>query len=410
MERQSSQGSSEYSESPVPIAQVSHRGLGSIVPADVEMGGQPSASIHVQNTQQNYCDQRQVSLTVGADPQRVLEHVHSVESQAQTIVRETQRQADQVVHETRSHAQQYVHEIHSQAAHVVQETQKGAEIAVHQAQSQAAAVEDRANKVIRDMSNQHRVELTRAQDIANQAQLHAQTQLHEADVRIQQLMALVESQHRTLENQRVEHQETLAQVASLQNEVTMLRHSVATPTPVQDLKGAVNQKELMSVIESLRQEIRQTQAKPVQPPMMIPIATPPYDAMSACAGFPPGHSPKKFPEGPSPKKSPDPGPYKWSDTATAIPRGSDSSSSSSPGGPPGPPGGGHHGGSSQGGSSPHSQRGWQSIGIGSADVMTEESVYRYKALQTIKIDSLPQDAGAFRGRKMGLSLGCVQSM
>ena len=126
------------------------------------------------------------------------------------------------------------------------------------------------------MSNQHRVELTRAQDTANQAQLHAQTQLHEAGIRIQQLMAL----------ERVEHQETLAQVASLRNEVTMQRHSVSTPTPVQDLNGAVNQKELMSVIESLRKENRQTQAKPVQPPMMIPIATPPYGAMSACAGFP----------------------------------------------------------------------------------------------------------------------------
>ena len=182
----------------------------------------------------------------------------------------------------------------------------------------------------------------------------------------------------------------------------MLKHSVSTPTPVQDLNGAVNQKELMNVIESLRQEIRQTQAKPVQPPMMIPIATPPYDAMSACAGFPPGQSPKKFPEGPSPYKSPDPGPFKWSDTATAIPRGSDSSSSSSSGGPPGPPGGGPNGGSSQGGSSPHSQRGWQSIGIGSADVITEESVYRYKALQPMKIDSLPQDAGAFRGWRNGI--------
>ena len=148
MERQSSQGSSEHSESPLPLAQVSHRGIGSIVPADVDMGAQPSASVNVQNIEQNYYDQRNLSVTVGADPQRVLEHVHSVESLAQTIVRETQRQADQVVHETRSHAQQYVHEIQSQAAHVVQETQKDAEIAVQQAQSQAASVEDRANKVI----------------------------------------------------------------------------------------------------------------------------------------------------------------------------------------------------------------------------------------------------------------------
>ena len=151
MERQSSQGSSEYSESPLPLAQVSHRGIGSIVPADVDMGAQPSASVNVQNIQQNYYDQRNLSVTVGADPQRVLEHVQSVESQAQTIVRETQRQADEVIRQTTSLAQQYVHEIQSQAAHVVQETQKDAEIAVQQAQSQAASVEDRANKVIRDM-------------------------------------------------------------------------------------------------------------------------------------------------------------------------------------------------------------------------------------------------------------------
>ena len=55
MERQSSQGSSERSESSLPIAQVSHRGIGSIVPADVDMGVQPSASVNVQSIQQkNY--------------------------------------------------------------------------------------------------------------------------------------------------------------------------------------------------------------------------------------------------------------------------------------------------------------------------------------------------------------------
>ena len=186
----------------------------------------------------------------------------------------------------------------------------------------------------------------------------------------------------------------------------MLRHSVSTPTPAEDQNGTVNQKELMSVIESLRQEIRQTQTKPVQPPMIVPIATPPYDALSACAGYPPGHphpnnSPMKFPEGPSPSQSPPPNPtpFKWSETATSIPQGSSGSSSSSSGGPPGPPGRGPGGGGSHGGSSPHSQREWHSVGVGSADVLAEESVYRYKALQSIKIDSLPQDAGAYRGWK-----------
>jgi hypothetical protein len=56
----------------------------------------------------------------------------------------------------------------------------------------------------------------------------------------------------------------------------------------------------------------------------------------------------------------------------------------------------------RGGNSPHSQRGWQSIGIGSADAITEESVYRYKTLQSIKIDNLPQDVGTFRGWKNGI--------
>ena len=127
---------------------------------------------------------------------------------------------------------------------------------------------------------------------------------------------------------------------------------------------------------------------------MIPIATPQYDAMSACAGFPQDNhqrnsqkvqaqrwsrnSPKMEAQSGAetvPKRKPK-SRYCHSHSARAIPRGSDSSSSSSSGGPPGPPGGGPNGSSSQGGSSPHAQKGWQSIGIGSADVITEESVYR----------------------------------
>ena len=185
----------------------------------------------------------------------------------------------------------------------------------------------------------------------------------------------------------------------------MLRHSVSTPTPAEDQNGTVNQKELMSVIESLRQEIRQTQTKPVQPPMIVPIATPPYDALSACAGYPrviPIQTIHRRGSQKAQVPPPNPAPFKWSETATSIPQGSSGSSSSSSGGPPGPPGRGPGGGGSQGGSSPHSQREWHSVGVGSADVLAEESVYRYKALQSIKIDSLPQDAGAYRGWKNGV--------
>ena len=43
-----------------------------------------------------------------------------------------------------------------------------------------------------------------------------------------------------------------------------------------------------------------------------------------------------------------------------------------------------------------------SVGVWSASLLSEEFVYRYKTLQFIKIDSLPQDTAAFRGWKNGL--------
>ena len=168
----------------------------------------------------------------------MFEHVHFVQSQAQSIVLETQTQAEQVVHETRSNAQQLAHEVQSHAAQVVHNTQTDAELAVHHGQSQAAFTEDRAKRLMQD----HQAELSRVQDIASQAQFRAQTQLHESDARIQQLMALVESQQVALENQRVEHQGMSAQIAALQGIVTMLKHSSTPTTPVQDLKWRAESK------------------------------------------------------------------------------------------------------------------------------------------------------------------------
>lgn len=89
------------------------------------MLGTPSRTIMTKNT----------GVTVGADPQRVLEHVHAVESQAQSVVFETHRRAEQTVietqrqaeheaFETRATAQQLVHEVQ---AHAVQ-TQRDAEL------------------------------------------------------------------------------------------------------------------------------------------------------------------------------------------------------------------------------------------------------------------------------------------
>ena len=127
-------------------------------------------------------------------------------------------------------------------------------------------------------------------------------------------MALVESQHLALENQRIEHQGLSAQFAALQNEVIVLRHSSSTPTQVQDLNGAVNLSELMSVIASLRQELRQSQAMPshAMPPRSVPIHTPPFDQLSACAGIPPGYPPSRSSGRKGPSKPPDPDPFQWS--------------------------------------------------------------------------------------------------
>ena len=128
------------------------------------------------------------------------------------------------------------------------------------------------------------------------------------------------------------------------------------------------------------------------------IATPPHDTQSACAGYPPA-----FQGPPSPVKGP-----RSAHTSIATPRyipppgqspsGSSSSSKEGqgPGGfavgwPVGPPSDPGSGGGC--GGSPH---------VWSASLSFEESVYRYKALQPIKVESLPQDAAAFTGWKNGL--------
>ena len=166
----------------------------------------------------------------------------------------------------------------------------------------------------------------------------------------------------------------------------------------------MNRKELRIVIDSLRTEIRQSQTPgiPIQLPVpqRMSIATP----QSACAGYSPACQGP-----PSPVKGPR---SAHASTATPpfvpppghSPSGSSSSSNGGrgfptgwPGGSPSDPGGGNPG------DSPHSQHpNLHSIGIGSAVLSSEESVYRYKALQSVKIESLPQDAAAFSGWKNGL--------
>ena len=426
----SSRSSSMHSSTHRPPRPGSHRGEGSIAPvgssvvtpapvgqglvsgwSDDDMDGSPR--VHFHATQQNLYDQRSMHVQVGIDPERVIQHVQSIESQAQSMVmdaasrvQQTQHKAASVVHETRMKAQSVVHETQLQAQRVYDEAQS----AVHQARSHASTVEGRASEIIQELNTRHQSELAKAQDVANQLHYQAQVRSQESDAQIQKLMDVVESQSQALETQRVRNEELSAHVAALQNEVVMLRHSSVPVAPSQDPNGAVNQEELRIVIDSLRREIRQSRnpSIPIQLPVpqRMSIATPPYDAQSACAGYPPA-----FQGPPSPVKGP-----RSAHTSTATPpfvpppgRSPSGSSSSSdeergpggspggwPVGPPSDPGGGS-------GNSPHSHYpSLHSIGVGSAALSSEESVYRYKALQSIKVDSLPQDAAAFRGWKNGL--------
>lgn len=416
----SSRSSSAHSIPPKMPSQGSHRGVGAIVPSassvailqdhnapvsepsDQEMEG--SQHVFVQNNQQNLYDQRSIHLQVGVDPSHVVQHVQAVESQAHSVIHD----AVTHVHETQRRAESVVRETQVQAQRAVDDAQREARSVQLHAHSHVSAVEDKANMLIHEMQSRHHAELTRAQDLANQAQYQAQERLLESDAKMQNLMAVVESQNQALENQRVRNEELSAQVAALQSEVVMLRHSSVPVASSQDQNGTVNQEELRIVIDSLRREIRQSQNPSVPIQLPVPqrmyIATPPHDVQSACAGFPPVHQGP-----PSPVKGP-----RSVHTSTAtppfVPPGrppSGSSSSSTEGhGPGGFPGGwpvgppSDPGGSGDSPYSPHPS--YHSIGVGSASLSSEESVYRYKALQSVKVDSLPQDAASYRGWKNGL--------
>ena len=64
--------------------------------------------VYVYVTQQNLYDQRSIYIQVGVDPDQVIQHIQSVESQAQSMVRyavtrihEIQHRIESVVHESR---------------------------------------------------------------------------------------------------------------------------------------------------------------------------------------------------------------------------------------------------------------------------------------------------------------------
>ena len=185
-----------------------------------------------------FYDQRSIHIQVGVDPEQVIQHVQSVESQAQSMVRdavtgvhETPHKAESVVHEARVQAQSVVYDTQLRAQRVYDE----AHSAVHQARSHASTAEERASALIQEMNARHQSELTRAQDVANQRQYQAQVRSQESDAQIQKLMVVVESQSQALETQRVRNEELSAHVAALQNEVVMLRHSSVPVAPSQDI-------------------------------------------------------------------------------------------------------------------------------------------------------------------------------
>ena len=200
------------------------------------MDGSPR--VHFHATQQNLYDQRSMHVQVGIDPERVIQHVQSIGSQAQSMVmdaasrvQQTQHKAASVVHETRMKAQSVVHETQLQAQRVYDEAQS----AVHQARSHASTVEGRASEIIQELNTRHQSELAKAQDVANQLHYQAQVRSQESDAQIQKLMDVVESQSQALETQRVRNEELSAHVAALQNEVVMLRHSSVPVAPSQDI-------------------------------------------------------------------------------------------------------------------------------------------------------------------------------
>ena len=432
----SSSRSSSSSSRP-PTGRSSHRGPGSLHLYDQRSMTEhhsETSSVHLQDQRsitQNF-DQRSVQLlSVGVDPGQVVVREAEILQQAHAAVSEARGQTQRVMSQAESEVralQSHVQTVQGEAQSSIHE----ARTQVTEAQAKVQSIESRASVLMAEMQANHRKEIVELQDVAQRAYSDSQQQLRVAEERNRELLEMIDSQNRALVSQRKEQKGLSAQLAALQNEVTMLRHSACTPSQVQDQNGAVNQTELLSVIESLRQEIRQSRAPAVPIDMPVPgacssggfcakgailnpslvtsIATPPEEVTSACAGYPHQQpvSPIKV-SGSGSRRS------KISTIASmnitpSTPPGqppSDSSSSSDhgPGGvpgpwglPPGPPDDSHHGSQGSGSRHPHNM----SVGVGSAVVLTENDVYRYKSLTAVKIESLPQDAAAYRGWKNGL--------
>ena len=308
----SSSRSSSSSSRP-PTGRSSHRGPGSLHLYDQRSMTEhhsETSSVHLQDQRsitQNF-DQRSVQLlSVGVDPGQVVAREAEILQQAHAAVSEARGQTQRVM----SQAESEVRALQSHAQTVQGEAQSSiheARTQVTEAQAKVQSIESRASVLMAEMQANHRKEIVELQDVAQRAYSDSQQQLRVAEERKCELLEMIDSQNRALVSQRKEQKGLSAQLAALQNEVTMLRHSACTPSQVQDQNGAVNQTELLSVIESLRQEIRQSRAPAVPIDMPVPgacssggfcakgailnpslvtsIATPPEEVTSACAGYP----------------------------------------------------------------------------------------------------------------------------
>ena len=369
--------------------------------------------VHNHDQRSVYVDQRQVN--VGLDPFQVQAREDNLMAQANAAVTAARQQ----VHVVESQAQQFVMNARSEAQSAVEDSQRQAQQAVVAARS----VEERAHGLVEQMNERHQQELSHVQSIAQEAFVASQQRLLEADQKIQQLLGVIDNQSQQLERQRVEQEGLATQIATLQSQITMLKHSAPVmPMPVtQERNGTVDVLELKGVIDTLRSEIRHLQQPKVIP---VPIATPPQHCseygspLSACAGYPDplpvsfgvpnlSQPPRKPPSSRSHRSSPMHDLFSAS-TPSRIPpphhSPSGSSSSSSDGkafprdyGGSGSP----HGSSPPGGNTPAGSAvlgpGGHSVGVGSAVVQwLEKDVYRSKDLSLIRIEHLPTSASEFR--------------
>ena len=198
--------------------------------------------------------------------------------------------------------------VQSEALSVVQESQREAQ----QAQNEARSVEHRAYGVVEEIKERHRQELGMVQDVAQEAVASSQQSLAQAEEKIKQVLGIIDQQSRQLETQRVRQEELSLQLATLQSQATMMCHSTPPVVLSQDQNGAgINVAELMATVNDLRREVKEAISlkHAVSFPALTPIARPPihipiYDpselsenprnqryASSACAGYDPKRTP-----------------------------------------------------------------------------------------------------------------------